>query len=92
MMLKMLMLIGSIQKDKLLHAFVSYIIYDLSFNITKVFDIKNLFCILISIITTSVFIIGKEIIDAYTPNNKADYKDIIASYIGLILCLIISLI
>lgn len=83
--------IAKIEKDKLLHFIIPYIIFDFCLTIISKLPVHNILNIIISIIITSIFVIGKEIIDKIKYNGF-DWKDILAGYIAITFKLILFII
>lgn len=76
-------LIGRIPHDKVLHYFMSYLIFDTCLSICVHYNIANFLSIVIALLVVSIAIFGKEAID------KKQYKgwcwyDILAGYLGTI--------
>lgn len=80
---KIINLIASIPKDKLLHFILTLIICQITQSIGH-----NIW---ISIGVTVGCIILKEIYDAIVPNHSVELKDILAGLIGLLLGLLLKL-
>lgn len=79
---KLCNLIGRIPKDKILHYFISYLIFDLSLSICSHFNLINWITISISTIIVSFAIFIKETIDKKTTGWS--WSDIVAGYLGTI--------
>lgn len=75
--------ISKIPKDKILHFFISYLILDTCFSLCDHFCFKFWLTLILSLLVTSGFILGKEAIDKHKFNSWS-WNDIIASYLGVI--------
>ena len=91
MISKLCTFIASVDKDKLLHFIISYIIFDFCLSILCRFPLPTFINILTSFTIVSVFIVGKEIIDKIDYNGF-DWKDILAGYLGVLVKLILFII
>ena len=80
---KILNLIESIPKDKLLHSYFGYVIADIIFLITNSFDW--------SVVIVGFVAVLKELYDKFVKKSNIDALDIIATLGGSILKLILVL-
>lgn len=80
---KCLKVFSSIQKDKLLHYIVAYLLTELSLTILTILDASRTLNMLITFAVLSNIIIFKEY---YDKNNDGtcEMKDIIAGYLGVL--------
>lgn len=75
--------IGRIPHDKILHYFVSYLIFDICLSLCVHYNINTWFSIVISLFVVSISIFGKEAIDEKKYNGWC-WSDIFAGYLGTI--------
>lgn len=75
--------IGRIPHDKVLHYFISYLIFDICLSICEKFDIITWISIVISLVIVSIAIFGKEFIDEKQYHGWC-WSDIFAGYLGTI--------
>ena len=76
-------LIGKIDKDKILHFLICYVIFDYCLSIGEHFNFNIILTFISSFIIISSLIFLKEIIDK-NEYNGFDWYDILAGYIGVI--------
>ena len=76
-------LIGKIDKDKILHFLICYIIFDYCLSIGEHFNFNIILTLIGSFIIISFLIFLKEIIDE-NKYNDFNWYDILAGYIGVI--------
>lgn len=75
--------IGRIDKDKILHFLVCYVIFDYCLSIGEHFNFNIILTLISSFIIISSLIFLKEVIDE-NKYNGFDWYDILAGYIGVI--------
>lgn len=75
--------IGRIPHDKVLHYFISYLIFDICLSLCLHYNVTTWLSIVISIIIVSIAIFAKEIVDK-TEYNGWNWLDILAGYLGII--------
>ena len=76
-------LIGRIDKDKILHFLICYIIFDYCLSIGEYFNFNTKLTFISSFIIVSFLIFLKEVIDE-NEYNGFNWCDIFAGYIGVI--------
>ena len=76
-------LIGKIDKDKILHFLICYVIFDYCLSIGKHFNFNIILILISSFTIISSLIFLKEIIDK-NEYNGFDWYDILAGYVGVI--------
>ena len=76
-------LIGKIDKDKILHFLICYIIFDYCLSIGEHFNFNIILTLISSFIIISSLIFLKEVIDE-KEYNGFNWYDILAGYIGVI--------
>ena len=76
-------LIGKIDKDKILHFLICYVIFDYCLSIGEHFNFNIILTLISSFIIVSFLIFWKEIIDK-NEYNGFNWCDIFAGYIGVI--------
>lgn len=76
--------IAKAPKDKILHFFISYFIFDLIFSILEHSGLYVWFNVLVAFSAVTVFIFLKEFVDELEYNGW-DWTDILADYLGVIL-------
>lgn len=86
---KLLNMVTSLSKDKILHYFIAYILFDIVLSIGIACNLNVWINLLISISIITLFIIGKEVYDYFNPKGVVDAKDIYAGYLGACTKLII---
>lgn len=79
--------IGRIAKDKILHFFLSYMIFDYALSACVRLDFSLWLTLTFSLLIVSCAIIGKELIDK-KKYNGFDWWDVVAGYLGVIAKLI----
>lgn len=89
---KLLHLLASPAKDKILHCFIGYVIFDLCLAVCEAFSFNDWQTYEIAFLVILAFIFGKEVYDNNQPKNKFDWKDIYAGLIGVGIKFIIHLI
>ena len=77
------LLIGKIDKDKILHFIICYVIFDYCLSIRERFNFNIILILISSFIIISSLIFLKEIIDE-NEYNGFNWYDILAGYIGVI--------
>lgn len=75
--------IGRIDKDKILHYLLSYVIFDFFLSLFERFDLSDWLNITLSLVIVSIAIFGKEAIDEKEYNGW-DWYDILAGYLGVL--------
>ena len=75
--------IGKINKDKILHFLICYVIFDYCLSIEEHFNFNIMLTFISSFIIISSLIFLKEVIDK-NEYNGFDWYDILAGYIGVI--------
>lgn len=81
--------LAGIPKDKYLHASIAYLITDILLTIGDALIDNKTLTLAIGFVISTIFFIGKEIYDMTRPNNKFDFGDLLADYIGCFLKMII---
>lgn len=82
-------LINKIDKDKIIHSYVSTILTCLIYPFIKLlFENVNV-CVIISAVIVLLIGIGKELLDKRTEGNQFEIKDIVADIIGIIIAIVI---
>ena len=76
-------LIGKIDKDKILHFLICYVIFDYCLSIGEHFNFNIILTLISSFIIISSLIFLKEVIDE-NEYNGFNWYDILAGYIGVI--------
>lgn len=84
--------IGEIAKDKILHSYFGYIIFDICISLFSYITKQKLEIVILSFIVLTLFVFTKEVYDKFQPGNKFDWKDIFAGYVGAIIKLLIYII
>lgn len=89
MISKLCSYIASFPKDKILHFLLCYIMFDylLVFSSRLISNIE--LATLVAFGIMNIIIYGKELYDSTKPNNKFDWHDVIAGYLGIELKFII---
>lgn len=72
-----------IHKDKILHYFLSYFIFDTCLSVCVHFDVTTWLSVVISLFVVSIAIFGKEAIDEKEYCGWS-WMDILAGYLGVI--------
>lgn len=75
--------IGRIPHDKVLHYFISYLIFDICLSLCLHYNVTTWLSIVISVFIVSIAIFAKEIVDK-TEYNGWNWLDILAGYLGVI--------
>lgn len=76
---------NGIAQDKLLHSYISNILFVVLFGFLSLFGLQALWCYIISTIVVVGIGVAKELIDDKEKGNRFDWKDIIADVSGIIL-------
>lgn len=82
-------LINKIDKDKIIHSYVSTILTCLVYPFIKLLFKDVNACVIISAIFVLLIGIGKELLDKRTEGNQFEIKDIIADIIGIFIAIVI---
>lgn len=89
--LKLSRMIELIQKDKLLHYIVAYLIFDICFSVGERYDINTYLNSLIAFGVSTIAIFLKEVLDEIDYNGWS-WGDILAGYLGVLTKIILILI